>query len=151
VISALKVELSDWQKHGELALLLRHEVFVREQGVPVDLERDNCDPEAIHALVIDAQENPIATGRLLREGRIGRLAVARPYRGQGLGQRVLQALIDHAQRLGIQPLHLHAQVSAQSFYEKFGFRVRGSSFEEAGIEHVDMYLDETSAPIGPGG
>jgi predicted GNAT family N-acyltransferase len=145
VISALRVELSDWQTHGELALRLRHEVFVHEQGVPVDLERDSCDPEAIHALVMDAQANPIATGRLLREGRIGRLAVARTYRGLGLGQRVLQALIDHAQRHGIYPLHLHAQVSAQSFYEKFGFRVRGSPFEEAGIEHVDMYLEETTA------
>jgi len=39
---------------------------------------------------------------------------------------------------------LHAQLSAQGFYEKSGFKPRGETFEEAGIAHIEMAMEITS-------
>ena len=33
---------------------------------------------------------------------------------------------------------LHAQASAQRFYERAGFSMQGAPYEEAGLLHVDM-------------
>src|SRR5207342_708000 len=41
---------------------------------------------------------------------------------------------------------LHAQVSAEGFYQKFGFEPVGERFEEAGIEHQAMRLALAGRP-----
>jgi len=35
---------------------------------------------------------------------------------------------------------LHAQTSAEGFYRRLGFAVRGPVFEEAGVQHIEMVL-----------
>jgi predicted GNAT family N-acyltransferase len=70
--------------------------------------------------------------------RIGRMAVKRVLRGSGLGEIVLQALLDKASNRGDFEVVLHAQTSAQDFYAKFGFAPDGAVYLEAGIEHITM-------------
>jgi YbgC/YbaW family acyl-CoA thioester hydrolase len=136
--------VGDWQTLGTSAMALRTEVFVAEQGVPLELEHDEQDAKCEHAVVFNRLNQPMATGRLLpAEGgisRIGRMAVKRVLRGSGLGQAVLQALLDKASNRGDLEVVLHAQTSAQDFYAQFGFQAEGDIFEEAGIEHVTMRL-----------
>ena len=138
-----ELRLGSWDELGAQALALRIEVFVTEQGVPATLEHDEDDATALHALISrDAQT--LATGRLVRvgavTGKIGRLAVKRDWRGQGLGRQVLLALSDAARAQGIKQLHLHAQCNAKPFYEREGFVAVGEPFDEAGIEHILMTM-----------
>jgi predicted GNAT family N-acyltransferase len=115
---------------------------VEEQGVPKEIEHDEFDLVAEHVVIFNQMNLPVATGRLLPAqggiSRIGRMAVNRVLRGSGLGEMVLQALLDKACSRGDLEVVLHAQTSAQDFYAKCGFKPDGAMFEEAGIEHITM-------------
>jgi len=142
--------VGSWSEIRTLALPVRLMVFVQEQAVPLELECDEFDEQALHALVTDPEGRAIATGRLLNDGRIGRLAVLSERRSTGVGKRVLQALIDRAHVQGMVRLHLHARVEAQSFYEKFGFNARGAVFDEAGSPHIEMVRENVRSMGGSG-
>lgn len=118
--------------------LVREAVFIREQGVPAEIELDALDPECRHVLARDADGRPIGTGRLTPSRRIGRMAVLADWRGRGVGDALLAALIEEARRLGWHELSLHAQASAIEFYARHGFLPEGARFVEAGIEHLTM-------------
>lgn len=137
---SISVVIGDWDSLREHAQKLRVEVFVVEQEVPLELEWDEGDEVSIHAVAYDAEGQPIATGRLLPDGHIGRMAVRKSARGQGIGGQVLQALLAEASRLGYGRLMLHAQTHAVDFYRKHGFIVEGEEFIEAGIPHRMMCL-----------
>ena len=67
------------------------------------------------------------------------MAVNRVLRGAGLGAQVLDALILAAIQRGDHEICLHAQRSAEVFYQRLGFVARGEPFEEAGIAHIEMF------------
>jgi len=136
--TALKLSLLDWSEAEALALPLREQVFVVEQGVPLEMERDEFDPVCRHAVLREADGRVVATGRLLPDGHIGRMAVAADWRGQGLGGRVLEALVAEAVRQGFAATVLNAQVQAEPFYARHGFIAEGEMFMEAGIPHRAM-------------
>jgi siroheme synthase len=56
-------------------------------------------------------------------------------------EEITALLIQKAQERGDQSVVLHAQLSAQGFYAKAGFRPNGEQFEEAGIAHIEMKLE----------
>lgn len=128
-----------WPDDEQALARLRTAVFVFEQHVPRDIEWDGRDGGAWHMLAEQGQE-PVGCGRLLPDGRIGRLAVLSGMRNQGIGARMLTGLIGIARRQGFRQVYLHAQVSAQAFYERHGFIPDGDTFEEAGIQHRNMTL-----------
>jgi len=133
-----RVEPADYAADLNDLRAVREPVFVIEQNVPLALEWDELDPLSHHVIARDAERRPIGTGRLTPEHKIGRMAVLKPWRGRGVGDALLQALIDKARQLGWREVTLNAQVSAAGFYEKFGFAVCGGEYEEAGIQHVPM-------------
>ncbi len=141
----MKLVTGTWNELQASAAALRTMVFVREQGVPQELEWDAEDHSALHAVVLDNRGHALATGRLLHHApgvaRIGRMAVAREWRGQGLGRQVLHALMQAALDRGDHRVILHAQTSARGFYERAGFQPHGALFAEAGIEHIEMRAD----------
>ncbi len=130
--------IGDWDSVREHAQAVREEVFVIEQGVPIELEWDESDEVSLHAVAYDADGLAIATGRLLPDGHVGRMAVRQSARGSGIGSKVMQALIGEAQRLGYTELLLHAQIQAAGFYAKHQFTAFGEQFMEAGIPHCFM-------------
>lgn len=136
------LEVGNWAALGEGARQVRTEVFVQEQGIALALECDAADEGAVHALVRNRLGQPVATGRLLQQapgvGRIGRMAVNRSLRGSGLGRQVLALLMQAAAERGDREVVLHAQRSAQGFYNRLGFKTQGEPFEEAGIVHIEM-------------
>lgn len=135
-----RVEPADYQADFKDLRAVREPVFVVEQNVPIELEWDDLDPRCHHVIARDAQHNPIGTGRLTPERKIGRLAVLREWRGKGVGDALLQALIDQARRFAWPQVSLHAQVDAIGFYKKWGFVEYGEQFDEAGIRHQSMKL-----------
>ena len=136
----ISIITGDWESLRDHAQAMRIEVFVVEQGVPIELEWDEADEVSTHAVAYDETGQPVATGRLLPDGHIGRMAVRKSARGQGIGAQVLSALLDESKRLGYRDLVLHAQTHALDFYVKQGFRIEGDEFLEAGIAHRRMTL-----------
>lgn len=138
------LEPADWAGHGPLLYAVRHAVFVQEQGVPEELEQDAFDPVCRHVLARDRQGDPIGVGRLSPDGRLGRLAVLRPWRGRGVGAALTRWLVEQARRQGLAEVTLHAQLQALDFYAALGFQAVGEPFIEAGIPHRLMLL-----PLSP--
>lgn len=133
-----RVEPADYRADFEALRQIRETVFVVEQQVPLEEEWDDLDPHCRHVLARDAQHRPIGTGRLTPERKIGRMAVLREWRGRGVGDALLVALMDEARALGWDSVSLNAQVQAQAFYARHGFEPYGERFMEAGIEHQAM-------------
>ncbi|MEY3839935.1 MAG: hypothetical protein RIR08_668, partial [Pseudomonadota bacterium] len=116
----ISVNILPWEQAQSQAYPIRLAVFVKEQGVPEELELDEEDPLAWHAIAkLDGQA--IGTARLQKDGKIGRMAVTRSYRRQGAASSLLNALIDFGHQQGIRQFYLHAQMEAIAFYENFGF------------------------------
>ena len=128
----------DWP---EIAAL-RTRVFVEEQGVPPEIEQDDRDATAVHALSRDVTGRVVATGRLLvgddGAATIGRMAADASVRGRGHGAAVLAELHRQAALRGVRVIELHAQLPARRFYERAGYTAVGDVYEEAGIAHVTM-------------
>ncbi|TNJ42242.1 GNAT family N-acetyltransferase [Phaeobacter sp. B1627] len=123
-------------------LRLRFEVFVGEQGVPVEEERDAHDDRATHLLATRDDGTPVGTARILFDGetaKIGRVCVVKAARGTGLGAQLIEACVAEARnRLGVTTVKLGAQMQALGFYEKLGFAAFGPVYLDAGIDHRDM-------------
>ena len=132
-----QIELLPWERAREHAEPIRFTVFVEEQGVPRDIELDEMDPRCIHAVAFEGSK-AVATGRLLPDGHIGRMAVLKQWRGRGIGGQILNALMDEARARGHREAVLSAQVHATAFYRAHGFVEEGAEYLEAGIAHRDM-------------
>lgn len=125
---------------------LRYQVFVLGQAVPEEMERDELDAAADHAVAWDGAVL-LGTGRLLSPdqlgradgvGGVGRMAVAEAARGRRVGAALLRRLEERARERGFAGLELHAQEHARGFYERAGYRPVGEPYEEAGIPHISM-------------
>ncbi len=137
------VRVGSWVELGAEASRVRTEVFVQEQGIPLEMEWDEADQTAVHAVAFNRLGQAVATGRLLVHepgvGRIGRMAVNRVLRGSQLGRDILHALMKEAAGRGDREVLLHAQRSAEGFYSRLGFVPRGEPFDEVDIPHIEMF------------
>jgi predicted GNAT family N-acyltransferase len=126
------------------AYTIRKRVFVREQGVPEEIEIDRDDKRAIHFLALESGK-AIGTARVvMRRGsaKIGRMAVLKAYRGRGIGTKLLKRAIVMAKKQGAQQIYLHAQVPVIGFYQAMAFQCIGPVFKEAGIPHRKMVFTQ---------
>ena len=143
---SVAVVLKPVQTPAELegAQALRVQVFVGEQGIPVQAELDSLDADAFHALAL-LNGRVVGTGRLLmdspQEARIGRMAVEQALRRQGIGGQILAFLEDAARQRGVRQVTLHAQAYVTTFYAAHGYREVGEPFMEVHIPHVAMVKD----------
>lgn len=134
----LTITIGYWASLKQPLSDIRTKVFIREQGIPPELEWETADNHCIHALA-RWQGQAVGTGRLLEDGTIGRLAVLPEWRHRGIASAILERLIAIASERGNR-IQLHAQVHALAFYQRFGFHAIGDVFDEAGIKHQTMLL-----------
>lgn len=149
ILAQLTIEPAPWSQAAAALGDIRRRVFIKEQGVPEELEWDDQDGAAQHVLA-RVSGRAVACGRLLQNGQIGRMAVLPEWRKRGIGSAVLAELLDLARNAGFAEVFVHAQLSASAFYAQHGFVSEGEVFEEAGIPHVTMRrrlaADEPFAP-----
>ena len=138
--TAPSIRQADWPLDAQALEQIRRRVFIDEQGVPRDIEWDGRDEQALH-VIAEHQGHAIGCGRLLEDGRIGRLAVLGDWRAQGVGRRLLSRLIELAQARGDSAVYLHAQADSVDFYTRAGFSAHGEAFDEADIAHFAMRRD----------
>lgn len=136
------VKQGSWDQLQQDAKLIRKLVFISEQNIPEQDEWDDQDAISQHFVVYDRNQ-PIATARLLVNNSVGRVAVLKAYRGQGIGRLIMLEIIAYAQAQKRPSLQLSSQVHAISFYEKLGFSIQGDEYDECGIPHIEMVM-----PIG---
>jgi len=134
------VSLVDWHDGDALLKQVREAVFIREQGVPPELEWDGLDENCCHALVLSCRDKAIGCGRILSCGHIGRIAVLPEWRKQKVGTAIMEALLDYAHVQSYKQVDMNAQTHAVPFYRGFGFVEEGSVFMDAGLPHIRMRL-----------
>jgi predicted GNAT family N-acyltransferase len=127
-----------WSTHEAALRTIRTQVFIQEQQVPESMEWDHFDASARHLIGYDTQHHVIACARILDDGSIGRMAVVKEKRGQGIGYALLDKAIALCQACGVKQATLSAQTHAIPFYEKAGFTVSSEPYLDANIWHVDM-------------
>jgi len=128
----------------EIQYDIRKKVFIEEQGVKEELERDEYDALCNHVIVVE-DDIPVATGRVIYKDinpLIGRIAVLKEHRGKQYGDLVVRKLVDYCFRHGDERVEVHAQLPVVGFYEGIGFIQYGQVFIESGIKHVNMYLTQ---------
>jgi predicted GNAT family N-acyltransferase len=134
----IRIREASWPADRMALETVRCEVFVQEQNVPRSLEFDGLDSSALHWLAFTPEEEPVGTLRLLPSGQVGRAAVLRAYRGQGVGSRLLRHAIAAAEAHGWGEVWVNAQYARRGFYAPHGFIVISDIFENAGIAHQRM-------------
>jgi len=150
------VKVADWDIAADRSACeaLRLAVFVEEQHVPEHEEWDDNDEQSLHVLARDDAGRAVGTGRLMPDGRIGRMAVDKEWRRRGVGAALLRALLRAAHERGHGEAVLSSQVHAIPFYERFGFVAEGPEYDDAGIPHRTMRLslhDKRPADLVGGG
>lgn len=134
----LEVTLGKWEKDSAAIRSVRNTVFTVEQGISESLDFDGRDGECVHVLARLGDGEIVGTARMLPDGHVGRIAVHEPWRGKGVGTRMVEYLTKVARDRGFPEIYLHSQARAAEFYTRLGFETRGETFMEAGIEHVLM-------------
>ncbi|GAB3902129.1 GNAT family N-acetyltransferase [Larkinella knui] len=130
---------------------IREAVFVKEQHVRAEDEYDEFEKMSHHFLAT-YNGTPCGTARWRTTSygvKLERFAVLAPYRGKGVGQALVKAVLDDVfsqQPEPIESVYLNAQLTAMPLYARFGFKAVGPQFEECGIQHYKMVLPASSFP-----
>ncbi len=121
----------------------RTEVFVVEQNCPYQ-ELDGLDFFSNHLYFdengeIAAYMRIVPPGKRFEEVSFGRIFTSLPFRGKGLGAKLMEEGIKAAEKFyGKCPIRISAQKYACGFYEKFGFVKDSEEYDEDGIVHIEM-------------
>ncbi len=121
--------------------LIRTKVFIEEQNVERELEYEF--EEEGNFFLLDFDGIPIATARWRKTSKgikLERFAMLKEYRNQGLGGKLLSAVMDDVLPFK-QTIYLHSQITAVTYYERAGFVKKGDVFVEANIKHYLMEYD----------
>ncbi|WP_295718727.1 GNAT family N-acetyltransferase [Mucilaginibacter sp.] len=136
--SKIVVSKATTQENLDKVYAVRTEVFVVEQNCPPELEWEFEDESNHFLATVDGEAAGACRWRKTDKGyKLERFAVLQKFRGFGVGQALVQAVLDDLPADAAY-IYLHAQIQAVSLYKKFGFEETGPEFEEAGIRHYKM-------------
>ncbi len=135
------VRTADWSADSEAIRRVRRVVFIEEQAVYPEEEWDGLDPHCDQLLAEDERGSAVGTARLSAEGKLGRMAVLKEWRGRGVGAALIKSIVELARGKGITHIEADAQVRALGFYSGQGFKVYGPEFFDARIPHRKVCLD----------
>ncbi|GAA4796857.1 GNAT family N-acetyltransferase [Corynebacterium canis] len=126
---------------------LRVDIFVHEQRTPyAEIDDADAAPTTFHVLAWDSEKHLLATARLYPEQdrwHLGRVCVAKQYRGTGLGEETMHQTLRLAfEQDPARDVYLEAQEQHAEFYQKLGFRPIGDAFDWDGVPHIPMVLEK---------
>lgn len=135
----IKIARSEQEKKD--AILVRRNVFIKEQNVPPELEIDEHELDAVHFIGYNDKNEPIAASRLRwinGLGKLERICVLKQHRGKSYGKQMIVKMESVIKQNGLTKAMLHSQTHAKEFYEQLGYVVNSKQFMDAGIPHVKM-------------
>ena len=132
---------------------LRKQVFIVEQGCPIEEEFDEFDDlnrmgkDSFHFNVY--KDNIcVSTSRILinkmldkQSAKIQRVCVLKDYRGSGIGLFMMSHLHRFLINKNISNITLSSQDNAIEFYKKLGYTEIEGEYLEAWIIHKKMYIN----------
>ncbi|NQT24690.1 GNAT family N-acetyltransferase [candidate division KSB1 bacterium] len=134
----IKTDSSEYQAEREL----RNEILLRPIGLP-DFAWEMCDKKADH--IVALLDGGVVGCAVLcpteaNQGvaQLMQMAVRKDLQGHGIGTGLVKFLINFARQKNLTEVTCHARQEAVSFYERLGFEIYGTPFEEAGISHRHM-------------
>ncbi|MHA2940483.1 GNAT family N-acetyltransferase [Vibrio sp. RC27] len=108
----------------KISQAIRNEVFVKEQGIPLDLDLDGLDSNSYHSLAY-IDDVAIGVARLAlgknNSAIMARVAIKKDYRGNGIARKLIESIISKANQLSINSIEIHAHEYLKEYYESFGF------------------------------
>ncbi|MGD2249284.1 MAG: GNAT family N-acetyltransferase [Candidatus Methanofastidiosia archaeon] len=113
---------------------LRHTIFVQEQNIPEELEKDTLDAQSTHVIAVH-NDTIVATGRITIQkttAKISRVAVHVLYRRQKIGTHIITLLEKIAFKKNVQLIHLSSNIQSIPFYQTLGYNPVGDPFIECG-------------------
>lgn len=120
---------------------LRQRIFIIEQQCFYE-DIDGYDEKAGHLLIYD--ENILAAylrlfnpGFKYAEASLGRIVVAPPYRGTGLGEKLIKKGIELCRG---EKIRIEAQAALVNYYNDLGFKAEGKIYSVDDIDHIQMVL-----------
>lgn len=134
------VSLVSWHDGEPLLKAIRTAVFIREQGVPEEMEWDEHDATCRHALALTLNGDAIGCGRMFANGHIGRISVLPEWRDKKVGTTIMEAFLNYAEAHDYPQVDVDAQTHAVPFYHRFEFVEQGKPFMDAGLPHIKMLL-----------
>lgn len=132
------IDKVEWDTRKDLLQHIRERVFVCELHIPKHIEFDNLDNNALHVLVTDDTESPVATGRLCNDGLIGRIAVLPEHRNRSVYKSLLNYMVNLAQQQGFSNISINCILNEVERFRRNGFTQQGIVFMEAGIARQRM-------------
>jgi N-acetylglutamate synthase-like GNAT family acetyltransferase len=128
---------ADYQK----MVKLRHELLRKPQGL--DFSEADLQKEADDILIAAFDEDVIIGCCILtplpnKTVRLRQMAVAKNKQGKGIGESMLLFAETLARDKGFKTLMMHARDTTISYYEKYGFAVKGGEFTEVNLQHHVM-------------
>ncbi len=136
----MKVSIINSDETLQTAFDIRKKVFVEEQQVPMEIEIDEYEDEAIHFICSDGEEY-VGASRLRfvdDYGKLERICVLQEARGKHFGKYLIAAMEEEIVRQNIKEARLNAQTRAVTLYESVGYEVVSGEFMDANIPHVEM-------------
>ena len=136
----LTVKRAQSSQEKKDAYYIRRVVFIEEQSVPESLEVDELEKSAIHFIGY-LKDEPVAASRLRivdNYGKLERICVLKPLRGQYYGQKIIRFMEDYLRSHGVESAKLNAQTHAEAFYKELNYKTVSDEFMDAGIPHITM-------------
>lgn len=137
----IKIRLVKNKKELEQVYKIREIVFIKEQKVAKNIEKDKFDKTAKH-FIFYYKNKPAGCARIRligRKAKLERIALLNKYRGKGFGKVIVDYLINYCKRQRMKKIFMNAQYYLREYYKKLGFKPKGRIFDEAGIKHIKMH------------
>ena len=141
-MKGLQIKIAKDSKEIKDCLGVRYQVFTLEQGINENQDKDGLDESSDH-IIAYYNKNPSGTARIKYidgKAKLERMAVLKSQRGKNIGAEMLKFIINYCRNKKIKGIYFHSQEHAKNFYEKSGFKIRGKTFEEVGVPHVEMFM-----------
>ena len=122
-------------------IALRYDVLLKPIGIPLDFIDE---PSEKHDFLIGAYDNETLCGccilTVLDDGtmKLRQMAVDVQKQGEGTGKTLLRYAETLCKNQGYTLLQLNARDVVIPFYEKLGYQIRGTGFNEVSIPHHTM-------------
>lgn len=132
-------------QHLYEVLKLRQKIFIIEQECIYN-DIDGLDDTSKHLLLLEKDEALIGylrivpAGSKFKECSLGRIAINRSHRGQGLGKKLVKKGIEKVEKTGEQNIRIEAQAHLENFYKDIGFKTVSDIYDVDEIPHLQMIL-----------
>ena len=147
----LKVFIVNDHRDLKKILQIRLNVFVQEQGCPIEVEIDEYDSlllreDGVVHFLAKLNDYDIGGARVIfpdknnefQKPHVQRVCVLKNYRGKNYGLQIMEEIHKYLKDNNIYEAELSSQTYAIGFYEKLGYVTKGRIYMEAGIEHCEM-------------